>query len=161
MRVVHRYLGYFMAGIMTVYAISGTVLVYRDTDFLKREKQYHQTLRPELGNVALGKETGIKELEFTSTNNDTSFFKNGWYIAKTGTVFYTRKELPFFLGKMVSLHKTKSANPLSPLNVLFAATLFFFVVSSFWMFQPKSKIFRRGLIFTTVGLVLALILLFV
>ncbi len=32
-RVVHRYLGFFLAGIMIVYAISGIVLTVRDTDF--------------------------------------------------------------------------------------------------------------------------------
>ena len=39
MRVYHRYLGFFLAGIMAVYAISGVVMIFRDTDFLKREKQ--------------------------------------------------------------------------------------------------------------------------
>ena len=38
MRIVHRYLGFFMAGIMAVYAISGVLLIYRDTDFLKQVK---------------------------------------------------------------------------------------------------------------------------
>jgi hypothetical protein len=38
MRVTHRYLGYFLAGIMAVYAVSGIILVYRDTDFLKVKK---------------------------------------------------------------------------------------------------------------------------
>lgn len=33
MRVYHRYLGFFLAGIMAVYAISGVVLIFRDTDF--------------------------------------------------------------------------------------------------------------------------------
>ena len=37
MRITHRYLGYFLAGIMAVYAVSGVLLVYRDTDFLKKE----------------------------------------------------------------------------------------------------------------------------
>ena len=33
MRVYHRYLGFFLAGIMAVYAISGIVMIFRDTDF--------------------------------------------------------------------------------------------------------------------------------
>ena len=37
MRVIHRYLGFFLAGIMAVYALSGIVLVFRKTDFLKKE----------------------------------------------------------------------------------------------------------------------------
>ncbi len=38
-RIIHRYLGFFLAGIMAVYALSGVVLIYRQTDFLKKEKQ--------------------------------------------------------------------------------------------------------------------------
>lgn len=36
MRIYHRYLGYFLAGIMAVYAISGLTMIFRDTDFLKK-----------------------------------------------------------------------------------------------------------------------------
>jgi len=39
MRIYHRYLGFFLAGIMAVYATSGVVMTFRDTDFLKRQKQ--------------------------------------------------------------------------------------------------------------------------
>jgi uncharacterized iron-regulated membrane protein len=38
MRIIHRYLGFFLSGIMAVYALSGIVLIFRDTDFLKQEK---------------------------------------------------------------------------------------------------------------------------
>ena len=44
MRLLHRYIGYFMAGIMAVYAISGVLLIYRDTDFLKKEKKIEKKL---------------------------------------------------------------------------------------------------------------------
>ena len=48
MRITHRYLGYFLAGIMAVYAVSGVLLVYRDTDFLKKEKSYEKKFEPNL-----------------------------------------------------------------------------------------------------------------
>jgi len=35
MRTYHRYLGFFLSGIMAVYAISGIILIFRDTEFLK------------------------------------------------------------------------------------------------------------------------------
>jgi uncharacterized iron-regulated membrane protein len=35
MRIFHRYLGFFLSGIMTVYALSGVVLIFRDSDFFK------------------------------------------------------------------------------------------------------------------------------
>ena len=34
-RVLHRYLGYFLAGIMIVYALSGITLIFRKTDSFK------------------------------------------------------------------------------------------------------------------------------
>jgi hypothetical protein len=39
MRIYHRCLGYFLAGIMAMYAISGITLIFRETNFLKQEKQ--------------------------------------------------------------------------------------------------------------------------
>lgn len=36
-KVIHRYLGFFLARIMIVYAISGIVLTFRNTDYLKKE----------------------------------------------------------------------------------------------------------------------------
>jgi hypothetical protein len=44
MRLLHRYIGYFMAGIMAVYAISGVLLIYRDTGFLKKEKKFDKVI---------------------------------------------------------------------------------------------------------------------
>jgi uncharacterized iron-regulated membrane protein len=43
MRIYHRYLGFFLAGIMAVYAISGVVMIFRDTDFLKSERTVEKT----------------------------------------------------------------------------------------------------------------------
>lgn len=37
MRIIHRYLGFFLAGIMAVYALSGIIMIFRDTDFLKKK----------------------------------------------------------------------------------------------------------------------------
>jgi len=34
-----RYLGYFLAGIMTVYALSGSTMIFRETSFLKHGKK--------------------------------------------------------------------------------------------------------------------------
>ena len=46
MRIVHRYLGFFLAGIMAVYALSGVLLIYRDTDILKSEQHLEKMLEP-------------------------------------------------------------------------------------------------------------------
>ena len=38
MRSLHRDVGFLVLGFTFIYALSGIVLVYRDTDFLKSER---------------------------------------------------------------------------------------------------------------------------
>ncbi|ALR31312.1 hypothetical protein ATE47_12620 [Chryseobacterium sp. IHB B 17019] len=161
MRIVHRYLGYFLAGIMAVYSVSGILLVYRDTDFLKKEKNYDKVIDKNLSEKELGKELKIKNLEVEKTEGTVLKFKQGTYDASTGQAKYSKKELPFVLDKMTKLHKAQSKDTLSPLNTFFGVSLFFFVISSFWMFNPKTKAFKRGIIFTIAGLIVSIILIFI
>ncbi|MFC3159298.1 PepSY-associated TM region [Chryseobacterium arachidis] len=161
MRITHRYLGYFLAGIMAVYALSGILLVYRDTDFLKKEKNYDKVIDKNLDEKALGKELKIKNFEVEKTEGTILKFKQGTYDSATGQAKYSKKELPFVLDKMTKLHKAQSKDTLSPLNTFFGVALFFFVISSFWMFNPKTKAFKRGMAFTIAGLIVSIILLFV
>lgn len=159
MRIVHRYLGYFMAGIMVIYAVSGVLLIYRDTDFLKSEKKYDVVIKKNLTEKSLAKALKMRDLEVQKTENGVLFFKGGTYNSITGAAKYSKKELPKVLDKMVKLHKSVSKDRLSPLNAFFGFCLFFFVLSSFWMFNPKTKAFKRGMWFTLAGLVIAIILL--
>ncbi|PQA95956.1 hypothetical protein B0A69_04280 [Chryseobacterium shigense] len=159
MRITHRYLGYFLAGIMAIYALSGVLLVYRDTDFLKKEKKYDKTIAAHLSEKELGKELKIKGLEVEKTEGNILHFKRGTYDAASGKAQYSKMELPFVLDKMVKLHKSQSKETLSPLNTFFGISLFFFVISSFWMFNPKTKAFKRGIKFTIAGLIISVILL--
>jgi uncharacterized iron-regulated membrane protein len=161
MRLIHRYLGFFLCGIMAVYALSGIVLIFRDTDFLKKEKHVVKEVPANLEESKLGEAIGIKQLKIKKTEGDLVFFENGTYNKSTGKAEYTVKELPFVLNKMTKLHKAKSAEPLFFLNVFFGLALLFFVISSFWMFAPKSSIFKNGLYFTLAGIALTLLLLFV
>ncbi len=65
MRIIHRYLGFFLIGIMTVYALSGVVLIFRDSDFLKIESEVEKQLKSNLPSNQLGKELRIREFEVT------------------------------------------------------------------------------------------------
>ncbi|WP_261511040.1 hypothetical protein [Chryseobacterium paludis] len=161
MRITHRYLGYFLAGIMAVYGVSGVLLVYRDTDLLKKEKNYSTIVGKDLSEKALGKELKIKNFEIESKVGNIAYFKQGAYNMTTGEAKYVKKELPFVLDKMTKLHKAQSKDTLSPLNTFFGVALFFFVISSFWMFNPKTKAFKRGMIFTVAGLIISIILVFI
>jgi len=161
MRITHRYLGFFLAGIMAVYAISGVLLIYRDTDFLKKEKKIDINIAKNLSEKELGKELKMKNFEVEKKEGDILKFKQGTYNSATGRAKYTKKELPFVLDKMTKLHKSQSKDRLSPLNAFFGFSLFFFVLSSFWMFNPKTKAFKRGVKFAIAGLIISVILLFI
>jgi uncharacterized iron-regulated membrane protein len=160
MRIWHRYLGFFLAGIMFIYALSGVVMIFRQTDFLKQENRIERMLSPNMPVAELGKEIGIRDLKIDSENGDLVSFKQGTYNKTSGAVSYTTKKLPFLLEKMTKMHKATTKDPLYYLNIFFGLSLLFFVISSFWMFMPKTSIFRKGLYFTLAGLVLTLIMLF-
>lgn len=161
MRIWHRYLGFFLAGIMTVYALSGIVMIFRQTDFLKKDKTYERTLQPNMPIPELGREIGIRDLKIDKEEGALLTFKQGTYNKETGMVKYTTKELPYILNKMTKMHKATTKDPFFYLNIFFGLSLLFFVISSFWMFMPSTKIFRKGLYFTLAGLALAFLLIFV
>jgi uncharacterized iron-regulated membrane protein len=161
MRILHRYVGFFLAGIMSVYALSGIVLIFRDGDTFKSEIQHKVDLKPNLEGETLAKALDMRRIEVKKVEGDVVSFDGGTYNVKTGKAEYTTKELPYVLDRMTHLHKAKSSEPLYILNVIFGLSLLFFVISSFWMFMPGTDLFKKGMIFTAIGFVLALVLLFV
>lgn len=161
MRVIHRYLGFFLAGIMAVYALSGMVLIFRDTDFLKREKQIVQIIKPNASEKEIGEMLKMRQFKVDKTEGDLLYFRDGTYNKSTGKAEFKVKQLPTILEKMTHLHKAKTEDPLYYLNIFFGLSLLFFVISAFWMFMPKTAVFKRGLYFTLGGIILTLILLFV
>lgn len=161
MRVYHRYLGFFLAGIMAIYSISGIILIFRETSFLKSEVHKVLTIAPNLNNEEIGPAIKIKNLKTTGEEGDVVKFEQGTYNKTTGIADFKVKELPNFINKLTKLHKATTKDPLYFLNIFFGMSLFFFVISSFWMFMPGTTIFKKGLYFTIAGMVLVLIMLFV
>lgn len=160
-RIIHRYLGYFLAGIMLVYALSGVVMIFRDTDFLKQTQQVERKVEPSLASRDVARIVRVRELKVSKTEGDIIYFENGWYNVKTGDISYSVTELPTLLNKMTQLHKASSGKPLFWLNIFFGISLVFFAVSSFWMFRPSTDVFRKGLYFALAGLVMTIVLIFV
>lgn len=161
MRIYHRYLGFFLAGIMAVYAISGIVLIFRDTNLFKQEKQISKQLDPQLSITDVGKAIRIKELKALQETDSTIFFKQGTYNKETGLVVHTVNSLPKMLERLTKLHKANTKSPLYYLNIFFGVSLLFFVLSSFWMFLPGSSILKKGLLFAAAGMLLTILLLWV
>lgn len=172
MRLLHRYTGYFMAGIMVVYAFTGFVLLFRGTDFLKVNNAIEIQLPTHLNkrqleqNVAENDDLWLRQFKIIAAKNGIlTFSKNrynseGSYDSNTGLMTFTRKEYPVFITQLIKLHKAKIENPLSAFNILFAVSLFFFVLSSLWMFPIKSQIFKKGALLIGSGILLGSILLF-
>ncbi len=158
LRIYHRYLGYFLAGIMAVYATSGFIMIFRDTNFLKSDRQIEKQLSPNIKTEDLGRELRMRELKVDKEDGDIIHFEQGTYNKSTGVAKYTSKEWPYFVDKLTRLHKADTNSPLFFLNVFFALSLLFFVISAFWMFLPKTTIFKKGLYFTLAGVALTIIL---
>jgi len=159
-RIIHRYLGFFLAGIMAVYAFSGVILIYRDTDFLKTEKIVEKQLKPNLTTEEIGKSLRNRNFKIEKKEGNIVYFKNGTYNSSTGNANYTSKELPFVIKKFTDLHKANSSSPLYFLNVFFGVSLFFFVVSSFIMFKPKTKTFKEGIYISIIGVIITIAIIF-
>ncbi len=160
-RVVHRYLGFFLAGIMVVYAISGIVLTFRNTDYLKKEIQIDKDLGPNIAADDLGRALGKGRFSVDKEEGGVTYFEGGTYNQISGMASYTEKKLPVVLENMNNIHKMHSGHPLFWLGIFFGISLLFFAVSAFWMFRPTTSVFKNGQYFTGGGIVLTLILLFV
>lgn len=160
-RVFHRYLGFFLAGIMAVYAISGIVLTFRNTDYMKSEVAVSRTLEPGLEGDALGAALRKRGFKADRTEGDMVYFAGGSYNKATGAAEYTELRLPLVLEKMNNLHKMHSGNPLFWLGIFFGVALLFFSVSAFFMFMPGAPVYKKGLYFAAAGFLLTVVLLFV
>ncbi|MFC2110112.1 hypothetical protein ACFLRU_05875 [Bacteroidota bacterium] len=159
-RVIHRFLGYFLSGIMAIYAISGIILIFRSTDFLKSEVVIEKQLEPNLNGAKVGSKLKMK-LRVEKKQGDIIHFKNGTYNQKTGIAIVKKMKLPIVLEKMERLHKASTKSPLYYLNIFFGLSLLFFVISAFWMYTPKMPVFKKGMYFAIAGALLTIILLFV
>lgn len=160
MRIWHRYLGYFLAGVMTIYAFSGVIMIFRSTDFLKSEKITEKLVPLPVSREEAGKQLNIRDFKIEKTEGSTWVFKNGTLDTLTGKAVIRTMQLPKAIEALNKLHKATTKDPLFYFNIFFGASLLFFVVSSFFMFLPKTKIFRRGLWFTAAGIIVVLIMLF-
>ena len=159
MRALHRDIGFFVLSLVVVYAFSGMVMTFRDTNFLKRSQLVEKTIRPGLSGGELAGALRMKKLKILAEDGETVSFENGSYNRATGFVSYTSMEYPAWLRALNDLHKTPSAKGRHWLTLLFACCLLFLAVSAFWMYRPKSGAFWRGMGFFALGLLCARFLL--
>lgn len=157
-RQYHRWLGFFLAGIMAVYASSGVLLIFRGTDFLKYDQDVERTLDAQLSGKEVVEQLRMRGLEVTEENDQQIVLNKGQYDKQTGVAVVTIHDYPKPISKMVKLHKATHNSPLYWLNITFGVSLLFFVVSAFLMFLPKLPMFKSGLKIAAGGIVFALLM---
>jgi len=143
-RIIHRYLGFFLAGIMFVYALSGITLIFRDTDYFKKKVLVNETIAKNL-------------VEAPAIKNATDIIYN----PVNGSLSYKLMQPPVILNALQKMHKAKSSAPLFFLNIFFGLALMFFVLSAYWMFLPQTDIFKKAIYYTIAGIVLTFIMILV
>ncbi len=158
MRVAHRDIGFFVIGLTIIYCISGILLTFRDTDFLKSETQMEKTLEPGLAANQLGRALHLRNLNLQRETDTEIRFAGGVYNKETGQASYVSKELPLIVQKLNGLHVTSSRDARHYLTVLYACCLLFLGISSFWMYKPGHASFRRGIVLATLGGALSILL---
>lgn len=159
MRWLHRYVGFFIIGFAVIYALSGITLIYRDTDFLKKEKIVTEKLAPGLAVSDLGPVLRMREVKVKETRGDVVYFEGGSYNTVTGESIRSVKDLVFPLNKFSRLHKTASKDVMHWFTLVFGISIGFLAISSFWMFKAGTQVFRKGMLTALAGIILALVLL--
>ncbi|WP_028579839.1 hypothetical protein [Desulfogranum japonicum] len=152
MRTLHRDIGFFVVGLTIIYCVSGVLLTYRDTGFLKSEILIEKTLKPGLAANTLGRELRIRDLKVTAGENDIISFATGSYNTVTGIATYTASEHPYLLRLFNNLHHVSSKDGRHWFTTLYAIALLFLALSSFWMYIPGNSHFKRGLLISFCGI---------
>jgi len=160
MRSLHRDIGFFVIGLLVIYTLSGILLTYKNTSFLKYETLIIKTLSPNLNVDELRRALHKKKLKVLKENGDIIYFENGSYDRMTGTAKYTKKVLPFVLDKFTKLHKSSNSDSIHWFITFFAILILFLVISSFWMLKPGTKLFKRSIYITIAGVLVAIIMIF-
>ncbi len=160
MRYLHNKLGFFIAGLVIIYAFSGLVQTYRDTDLLKHDVSHNIQIEPQLKEADLGPKLKLRNLKVEKTEGSILHFKEGTYNAATGAASYVTKEWYSWIVPFTDLHKTASKSAAHYFTTVFGFVMLFMSVSAFWMFKPGTKLFSSGVILTALGIVAAVIMIF-
>lgn len=159
MRFLHNKIGFFIVGIVIIYALSGLVQTYRDTDLLKHDVLHETTVATNLQETQLGQSLRMRNLKVTKTTGSILYFKEGSYDAATGKAAYTTREWYSWITPFTELHKTPSKSIAHYFTTLFGLAMLFMSISAFWMFKPGTKLFSSGVYLTIGGIIAAIILL--
>ncbi|MGL4994082.1 MAG: hypothetical protein ACRC6R_08200 [Bacteroidales bacterium] len=160
MRKLHRDLGFLAVGLTLIYALSGILLMFRGSDLLMKEVKYEKQLEVGLNSADLEKEISYRRFKVKSENQDKIIFNVGEYDKASGIAIYQLNEYITPFKQFVSLHKITSKSPALWFMVGYGLILCFLAISGLFMFKTTSQQFKRGVILTTIGIIIASIFCF-
>ena len=159
MRYFHNKIGFFIAGLVIIYGLSGLLQTYRDTDLLKHDVKHEMQVSPGLSDAQLGPALRMRDLKVIKKEGPVIYFQQGTYNSQTGLAAYSTKEWYAWIMPFTELHKSSSRDTAHYFTTLFGIALLFMSVSAFWMFKPGTKLFSSGVYLTIAGIIGAVILL--
>ena len=77
MRYLHNKIGFFIAGLVIIYGLSGIVQTYRDTSFLKHDVLHEKQLSAGLNEAQLGGNLKLRDFKVAKIAGDTALFQGG------------------------------------------------------------------------------------
>ncbi len=157
-RILHRDIGFFVIGLTVIYCISGVLLIYRDTNFLRSELQIERTLEAGLSENRLLQTLKLKGAKITGVDEGEIHFSGGTYNKESGEVSYVTKDYSQPFRAFNKIHKAPSQDSRHWFMVLYAVSLLFLALSSFWMYRPGTTYFKRGLIIALAGSMASVVL---
>ncbi len=161
MRFLHNKIGFFIAGLVIIYGLSGLLQTYRDTNLLKHDVEHNMQLSPGLSESQLGPALRLRQVKVIKKEGALLYFQEGTYNTETGSAKYSTKEWYAWITPFTELHKSSSRDISHYFTTLFGIALLFMSVSAFWMFKPGTKLFSSGVYLTIAGIIGAVLLLLI
>ncbi|WP_419175389.1 hypothetical protein [Desulfosediminicola sp.] len=160
LRSLHRDIGYFVIGLTVIFTLSGLLLVFRDTAFLKYPSVVKKDLQTEMGTGEVQSALKLKRVTVVDTEGETYRIVSGneqigIYDLVSGKAEYTTYTYPNLVNKLNMLHKATFASAHSFLAIIYGILLLFLALSPLCFHRPGSRLFRRSLTYLGGGLVFA------
>ncbi len=157
MRTLHRDLGFITIGLTVVFALSGSLLVFRDTPFMKVEKLEEMQLEAGLDGLELSQKVRVRGFRVERIEEHMIYFNSGSYNQETGETMINRMVYPSPIDKLVDLHKVTSKSPMAWIAAIYGFILTFFAISGMLMFRVGSPNSKRAFILTVGSIVLTVL----
>lgn len=188
MRTLHRDIGYFFIGVTLLYAITGFILSARALGWFKTEYKFSTVIEQNISkdelkiklileakagklNKIYKKETylsvekNIRRLEFVEEQNNVLHFyrKNNFdvlYDKTSGLTQIKYIDYPPYLKIFIDAHKSNHEKVWFYLSMVYSFVLAFFAISSIFIVKGKYGFKRRGIYFTSLGVLTILVFIF-